>query len=152
MRDPILPSYSLLLTALLITATLLATPSEASAQAAGDKPFTIFMHVKTTDAFLAMSPGEWLKWVEKDVVPILKDHPGVELRFFDSEFYNAEMSDVLMWTTSDLDAYQSVVERLRETKFWGPYFSIGSIVPARENAFAEFYGSAGSLFDSKADD
>lgn len=135
----------LLATALIGYALMPATPAQA--QDTASSPFTIFMQVRTTDAFLAMPPQERLDWVETDVVPILADHPGVKLRFFDSEFYSAEVSDVLVWEAASLDEYQAVVEGLRETKFWGPYFEVRSIVPARENAFADFYGPSGIVAD-----
>ena len=122
-------------------------PAGAAAQAAPRHPFTVFMHVKTTDAFLALSPEERLEWVGEAVVPILEAHPDVRMRFYDSEFYSADTTDVIVWETADLDGYQAVVERLRETRFWGPYFTVRSITPARENAFADFYGPLGAAPD-----
>lgn len=62
------------------------------------------------------------------------------MRFFDSEAFHAGCSDVVMWETVDINAYQSVVEELRTTKFWGTYFEVVEIVPAIENAYARHYG------------
>ena len=138
------------LPALAMTAALaFAVPAGAQETAAdaASRPFTVFMLVKTQDAFLALSPADRLAWVEDAVVPILRDHPDVSIRFFDSEFYNADVTDIVVWETTNLDAYQSAVERLRETSFWGPYFAVQQIVPARENAFADFYGPSGAVTD-----
>jgi Darcynin, domain of unknown function len=47
---------------------------------------------------------------------------------------------VLLWETSDVQDYQSLVEDLRATLFWGTYFEIIEIIPAVENAYALFNG------------
>lgn len=111
------------------------------------RPFTIFMYVKTTDAFLALTPDQRLEWVGKTIVPILQDHPTVSMRFYDSEFFSADTSDVIVWEAADILQYQSVIERLRETKFWGPYFTVNSITASKENAFADFYGASDAVSD-----
>ena len=105
------------------------------------------MHLQTQDAFLALSPDERLAWVGETLVPILQAHPEVSMRFFDVEFYSTDATDVVVWETRDLDAYQAVVERLRETEFWGPYFEVRRIVMGRENAFADFYGGVDGMDD-----
>lgn len=100
---------------------------------------TIFMLVRATQAWLAMPPPDRFAFLEAAIRPILKAHPAVSLRFFDSEFYSARVSDVLMWETADLGAYELVVERLRETLFWDHYFEVLDILPAVENAYATNY-------------
>jgi hypothetical protein len=45
-----------------------------------------------------------------------------------------------MWETSDMQDYQSLVEDLRSTLFWGTYFEIIEIIPEIENAYALFNG------------
>jgi chlorite dismutase len=98
-----------------------------------------FMLVKTTVTWLQLPVEERFKFLETTISPLLKKHPSVKLRFFDSEAFSAHYSDVLMWETSDLKEYQFLVEELRETLFWGTYFEIVEIVPAIENAYAIFY-------------
>jgi hypothetical protein len=101
---------------------------------------TFFMLVRTTRPWLDLAPADRFSWLGTVIAPILGRHPGVSLRFFDSEAFNAQYSDVIMWETSDLMKYQSVVEELRETKFWGYYFEVVDIVASIENAFEIHYG------------
>ena len=101
--------------------------------------FVYFMLVKTTVTWLQLSAKERFEFLEKTISPILKKHPSVKLRFFDSEAFSGHYTDVLMWEASEVKAYQFLVEELRETLFWGTYFEIVEIVPAIENAYALYY-------------
>ena len=102
--------------------------------------YTFFMLVKTTASWLQIPPKERFEFVEKTISPILKTHPSVRLRFFDSEAFSGHFTDVLMWETAEIQQYQSIVEELRETLFWETYFEIVEIVPAIENSYAIHYG------------
>ncbi len=104
--------------------------------------FTIFMLLKTTPTWLAKSPPERFAFVDEVIRPLLRDNPEVKLRFFESEGFNARTSDIAMWQTDSLSAWQAVVEKLRETAFWDRYFQVTEILPAVENAFAAHYGVA----------
>jgi hypothetical protein len=97
------------------------------------------MHLKTTAAWLALAPSDRHEFVDSTIRPLLARNPAVRLRYFDAEAFNADISDVAIWETDDVLAYQSVVEQLRETQFWGGYFDIVGIVPAIEQAFATYY-------------
>ncbi len=101
-----------------------------------------FMHLKTTSLWLSMSPTQRAEFVDTILRPVLKQHPTVTLRFFDSEAFSADVSDIALWETSDVLAYQSLIEHLRETPFWGQYFEIVRIVASIENAFAMHYNVA----------
>lgn len=103
------------------------------------KEFTIFMLVKAQPSWLALKPEERFAFGERVLKPLLKRYPTVRLRYFDAEAYSAEASDVLMWQSRDLGAYQGVIEGLRETPFWDHHFRILSIIPSREDAYAEHY-------------
>jgi chlorite dismutase len=107
----------------------------------GMKPanHTYFMHLRTTSAWLALPPSQRHEFVDTTIRPLLARNPAVQLRYFDSEAFNADVSDVAMWETTDVLAYQSLIEELRETKFWSHYFEIVRIVPAIEQAFAAHY-------------
>jgi hypothetical protein len=107
-----------------------------------DKEFTIFMLVRTTPEWLALSPEKRFGFLGEAILPILGRHQGVALRFFDAEAYSARVSDVAVWTTRDLPAFQSIVEELRETKFWGAYFEIVEILLSVENGYAAHYREA----------
>lgn len=101
--------------------------------------FTIFLMLQTQTAWLEKSPEERFAFLETTVKPILAKHPDVSLRFYDSEFYNSRVTDVAMLETSNLGAYNSLVEDLRETPFWGTYFDVVEVIPAVENAYADHY-------------
>jgi hypothetical protein len=98
-----------------------------------------FMLVKTTVAWLQLSPKKRFEFLETAITPILKKHPSVKMRFFDSEAFSGRYTDVLMWETSEVKDYQFIIEELRETLFWGTYFEIIEIVPSIENAYALYY-------------
>lgn len=100
---------------------------------------TLFMMVKTTNAWLARSPQERFAYLGASIEPILKQHPAVKMRFFDSEAFSSRVTDVIVWETQQLREYQAVVEKLRETEFWGTYFDVVEIIPAIENAYAAHY-------------
>ncbi len=98
-----------------------------------------FMHVQTTRPWLTLAPKERFAFLDDVMRPLLARHPKVSMRFFDSEGFSAEVTDVLMWETSEVMAYQAVVEELRETMFWGGYFNVVQIVASVENGYAIHY-------------
>lgn len=99
-----------------------------------------FMLVRTTPAWLALTPAERFGFLGEAIAPILGRHPDVSMRFFDSEAFHAGCTDVVMWETAHILRYQSIVEELRETRFWGHYFEVVDIVASIENAYARHYG------------
>jgi hypothetical protein len=101
---------------------------------------TVFFLVGAEQAWLLLSPAERQQFVTAVLGPILAKHAQVRLRFFDAEAWHARVSDVLMWEFADEHAYRSLVEHLRETPFWGRYFSVHEIIPCVEDAYAEHYG------------
>ena len=136
------PATLLAVLPLLLGAVAMPSPAAEPAQAvklAAAPVFSIFMLVRTTPQWLALKPEQRFAFLGSDIEPILKKHPGVRMRFFDSEAYNARVSDVILWETADLGRYQSVVESLRESRFWGTYFEVVDILPAIENAYAAHY-------------
>jgi hypothetical protein len=60
----------------------------------------------------------------------------VKLRYFDSEYFHAGISDVLLWETNDPAADQAVTQGLRDTACWDGYFDIVDIIPAVEDDYA----------------
>ena len=100
----------------------------------------VFMLVRATPEWLALPPPDRFGFLDREVRPLLTRHPAVRLRFFDCEAYNARVSDVVLWETDDLAAWDSLVDGLRETAFWGRYFEVREILPAVENGYARHYG------------
>lgn len=102
---------------------------------------TAFMLVKTTPEWLAMTVEQRIHAFETQILPVVKEKAeGVRSRFFDTEFYSARVTDVWMWEAVDHQAYQLVVEALRETPFWDRYFEIAEILVGMENGYARNYG------------
>lgn len=105
-------------------------------------PLTIFWLIKTTPEWLQLPPqGEGGRFAFGKTVlnPILARYPGARMAFFDSEAFTADCTDVMVWTVTDLEHYNGVVNDLRETKFWSSYFTIEKIIPAIENEYAKHY-------------
>lgn len=104
---------------------------------------TVFMLVKTSPEWLAMSIDDRFARLREVFEPILRRHAdSVTLRFYDAEFYTARFTDLWVWEASEHHAYESVVEALRETPFWDRWFTIVEIIPAVENAYATHYDRA----------
>lgn len=101
-----------------------------------------FMLVRTTADWLRLSPPERFAFVDETIKPLLRRNPAVTMRYFDSEAFNSRVTDVILWETTEILAYQRVVEELRETRFWGTYFGIVEIVAAIEDAYASQYDVA----------
>jgi hypothetical protein len=102
---------------------------------------TAFMLVKTTSEWLALSVEQRVAAFADEVLPaITKKVTGVRSRFYDTEFYSARVTDVWMWEAVDHQAFQLLVEALRETPFWDRYFEVVEILVGVENGYAKNYG------------
>jgi hypothetical protein len=98
--------------------------------------YTFFMLVKTTPRWLQAPESVRTAFMKDEVMPLLKRWPDVTLRYYDAEFFTTRCSDVMVWETKNLVAYQALVEKLRDTFFWDTYFEIVEIIPAMEVASA----------------
>jgi Darcynin, domain of unknown function len=106
------------------------------------KTMVIFWLLKTNPSWLALPPigeGGRFDFAEKVFKPILGKYPGVNLRFFDIEAYSAMCTDIMMWTVIDLADYNTLVESLRETRFWDDYFQVLHILPGVKDGYADHY-------------
>lgn len=124
-----------------MTNTTTITDTDTPARTPGTKEVNhaFFMLARTTTEWLQLEPDLRFEFLGDAIAPILKRHPDVSMRFFDSEAFHAGCSDVVFWETHERLEYQAIVEELRETPFWGRYFEVVSIVPAIENAYALHY-------------
>lgn len=115
-------------------------PAPAPAQLKSeDRAYSIFMLVRATPQWLALSPKQRFAYLDKEIQPRLAAHPQVAIKFWDVEHMNARVSDVILFETRNLRQYQSLIEGLRETLYWGHYFEILEILPGIENAYADQY-------------
>jgi hypothetical protein len=67
-------------------------------------------------------------------------HPQRPLRFYDTEFYSARVTDIWVWEADDHDAYRLLIDALRETPFWDRYFDVVDLLVGTENGYARTYG------------
>jgi hypothetical protein len=112
-------------------------PASAASESAARK-FTVFVHVKTRDAWLKLTVPERLSYIGKNVFPILARNPLVKMRFHDAEFYSARLSDVMVFETTDLIQYERVIDDLRDSAFWHTYFDVLDIILTSENPLVDF--------------
>ncbi|MFE4604979.1 darcynin family protein [Kitasatospora indigofera] len=104
-------------------------------------PVTAFMLVKTTPEWLALTVRQRVDAFTTEVLPAIEARTtGVRSRFFDTEFYSARVTDVWMWEAADHQAYQLLIDALRETPFWDRYFEVVDLLVGTENGYARTYG------------
>lgn len=104
------------------------------------KPYTILVLLNATAKWLALSRNERAHFYEKNVLPVfLKKTSSLSVRFFDSEYFTAGISDFLIISTSDLDQYKLLIELLRDSAVYSvPYFTVKDIIVGQENLFQDF--------------
>jgi hypothetical protein len=105
-----------------------------------NKPLTVLILMNATPAWLSLTRKERAAFVEQHVTPIFyKVADSVKVRLYDSEYFNAKVSDYMIVKAGNLQQYKLFIEKLRDTKIYGePYFTIVDIIPGQENAFQEF--------------
>jgi hypothetical protein len=101
---------------------------------------TAFILLKTNRAWLELSVPERVAAFQENVLPAIKDKAkDVRSRYYDTEFYTARVTDIWVWEARDHEAFQLVIEALRETPFWDHYFEIVEILVGVENGYAKHY-------------
>jgi hypothetical protein len=141
----------------LIAAVVVATAGIAAAQAPSNTPasvpsadnaprkYTIFVQVKTRDAWLALTPQDRLSYIGKNVFPLLARNQAIKVRFFDAEFYTARISDMMVVETTDLRQYERFIDGLRDQEFWHKYFDVLDIFMTTENPMVDFTNARTTL-------
>jgi hypothetical protein len=83
---------------------------------------------------------ERLEAFKTEIRPAVKRQgDDIRLRFYDTEFYSARVTDIWVWEARTHKAYQMLVEALRETPFWDRYFDVVEILTGVENGYAKNY-------------
>ena len=102
---------------------------------------TAFMLVKTTPKWLTLTVPQRLEAFETEILPVIEEKAeGVRSRFYDTEFYSTRVTDVWVWEARDHEAWQLLVEALRESPFWDTYFEVVDLLVGVENGYARNYG------------
>lgn len=96
--------------------------------------YTILILMNATVQWLSLSEKERSDFVSETILPVMAEYPQVSAKFFDSEFFCGHVSDFMIVKTSDITAYQNLIEKLRATKIYcAPYFEIRDIIMGYEN-------------------
>ncbi|EPD3275968.1 darcynin family protein [Cronobacter sakazakii] len=67
------------------------------------------------------------------LAPLLTQYEGaLRLRYFDTEFYSARISDIWIWEAANHAVWQGFTEALRDTPFWNDFFEIKEILQGVE--------------------
>ncbi|WP_330271857.1 darcynin [Lentzea sp. NBC_00516] len=102
---------------------------------------TAFMLVKTTPKWLTLTVPQRMEAFRTEILPVIEEKAeGVRFRFYDTEFYSTRVTDVWVWEARDHEAWQLLVEALRETPFWDTYFEVVDLLVGVENGYARNYG------------
>ncbi|MBN8865599.1 MAG: hypothetical protein J0H92_19645 [Sphingobacteriales bacterium] len=103
------------------------------------KPYTILILLSATSKWLTLSRHERAQFYEKTILPVFRNTPSLSVKFYDSEYFNATISDFLIVSTTDLDEYKRMIEVLRDSAVYSvPYFTVKDIVVGQENLFQDF--------------
>lgn len=127
-------------TILIVLAMYLSISTATSQHVKNSKPFTIIVLMNATPQWLSLTRELRADFFEKSVAPVFKSVGNtVSVRLFDSEYFHASVSDFMIISADDLNDYQELIERLRDTKIYGtPYFEIKDIIVGQENRFEDF--------------
>lgn len=103
------------------------------------KPYTILILPSATSKWLTLLRHERAQFYEKSILPVFLNTPGLSVKFYDSEYFNATVSDFLIVSTTDLDQYKQMIDLLRDSAVYPiPYFTVQNIIVGQENFFLDF--------------
>lgn len=104
------------------------------------KPYSIIVLLNATPLWLSLTRKERSVFFEQTILPINKRvEASVDIRFFDSEYFHASVSDYIIITTGDLESYKRWIELIRDTKIYGePFFKVKDIIIGQEMLFEDF--------------
>lgn len=142
----------IVLCAAMLVALAACGPYASKSRASDEAPLSVFLLVRATPAWLALSPKDRFAFLEQEIQGRLEQHEGISMRFWDVEHLSARISDVILFEADAFAEYASLVEGLRETAFWGKYFEVVEILGGVENAYARHYGVEPLGGDSDSDD
>jgi Darcynin, domain of unknown function len=108
---------------------------------ATDRCLTAFIHVKTSPEWLGFTIPERVERVNGTLRLLIKEFADtVIFRWYDTEFYTAKVTDIMVMDCKDHFSYQLFLDKLRETPFWDKWFSIEEIIVGELNAASKTYG------------
>jgi len=103
-----------------------------------DTPFSLFLLLRTTPAWLALSRDERNN-IAGQAMNLALSGQAVSLRYFDAEAFSGRCTDLALLSAMDLRACYKVIERLRDSPLFSvPYFEVVDIIPTLEDGFRAF--------------
>ena len=95
------------------------------------RPYTVFMLLKATARWLALSPDERDAICDRARLKVFNRFPDVRLSFFDASAFHGRCSDVLVWEAGDMPEYRDAVDTLRSDELLAqPYFELLDVIPS----------------------
>ena len=108
-----------------------------------DRCMTAFIHIRTSPEWLGYTIPERVERINRTLRRIINEHKDTVIhRWYDTEFYAADITDIMVLDCKDHFAYQMFVDKLRETEFWDKWFLIKDIFVGELNAASKNYGFA----------
>lgn len=102
--------------------------------------YTIIFSYAFTPKWLRLDWQQRAKFREAHIDPVFKKYAEtVDAKFYDSEAFDADVSDFIVFSTLDLKYYYFLMEELRETPlFADEYINIQKILLGLEDGHLEF--------------
>lgn len=127
-------------TIFLLLALYLSISPSTSQNMKNHKPYTVLVLMNATPQWLSLTREQRTGFFETSVAPAFQSvGKTVSVRLFDSEYFHATVSDFMIITAENLEDYQELIERLRDTRIYGaPYFEIKDVIVGQENRFEDF--------------
>lgn len=98
---------------------------------------TYFLHLKPTARWIGMGPLERSHYIATELFPVFARFPTVMMRFFDGEYYSAQVCDVVMLETNDLPAYHALLDALSASSL-SEMCGINHIIPTVESSMESY--------------
>ena len=100
---------------------------------------TFFIHLNATPAWLALSRRARSEYIAQQLFPVFARFPAVNVRFFDGEYFSAQVSDIIMLETNDLPSYYALIDAIRDSEvIQKPYFTVAAILPTVESSLESY--------------
>jgi hypothetical protein len=116
----------------------------ARTRATSARPYTVFMLLKATAQWLALSRDERDAFYDSALVLVFNRFPSVRLRCFDASAFHGRCSDILVWDTTDMSEYHEAVETLRRHPMLDlRHFEIVDVIPSIPDGWRDFEWNAG---------
>ncbi len=117
----------------------IGTTESATARAHTPVRLAFFILVRALPAWLRETRAQRQIIWRRDVQPCFDADPAVSMRYFDAEIFTARCSDLLLVEADDIDAYNNLMEGLRDSPLFAhPYFELIDIIASVEEGYRRY--------------